>query len=310
MLRSLDNLFKRYPALVLIIPPALWAGSHVVGRAVAGEVPPAGLAVCRWLVAVAVLMPFAWAHLKADLTTVRENAWTIIFLALTGAGVFGTLQFVALQYTKALNVAVLNSVAPAFIIIMSFLIFRDRIRGAQAMGIAISFIGVLVIVSRGSVSALAEFELNGGDVLVVANMLLWAAYSSCLRLKPDIHPLTFMLAISVVALLANIPAAVAEYAHGLPLPLSWTTVWASVYVGLGTSVGAYLAWTRGVELVGAPRAGAFLHLVPVFGAILAWLFLGEVIAPYHVAGFVLILGGVTLAARRAAERDRAVERSP
>jgi drug/metabolite transporter (DMT)-like permease len=292
------TLFARYPALLLAVPTFLWAGSHVLGRAVAGEVPPAGLAVCRWLIATAVLFVLARPHLGRDRELLRGHLGTITFLALTGAGVFGTLQFLALQYTKAINVAVINSVAPAFILIASFAIFRDRIGRIQVLGIVISFLGVLVIVTRGHPETIMALAFNGGDVLVVFNMALWAIYSACLRLRPGVHPLSFMLAISIISGLANLPAAVAEHALGMPLPWTWTTAVTAIYFGIGTSVIAYLAWTRGVELVGAPRASAYLHLVPVFGVMLSWLFLGEVLAAYHVAGFVLILAGVTLAARR------------
>jgi drug/metabolite transporter (DMT)-like permease len=304
MLSAVDRWFARYPGLLLAIPPFLWAGSHVVGRAIAGEIPPAGLAVGRWLIAIAALLPFAWPHLKADWPTIRSRPGVLIFLSLVGAGVFGTLQFVALQYTKALNVAVMNSVAPAMIIATSVVLFRDRISLLQVLGITISFAGTLVVVARGSLEALAALDLNGGDVLVVCNMMLWAIYSACLRLKPPMHPLSFMLVISVLACLTNVPAAAFEAWQGRDFPFTWVSFWTCAYVGLGTSIGAYLAWTRGIELVGAPRASAFLHLVPIFGAILAWLFLGERLAVYHVIGFVMILAGVTLAARRGSRASR------
>lgn len=298
MARHLIQFLERHPGVLLAIPPLLWAGNHVIGRSVAGEVPPAGLAVVRWAFAVLALLPFAWPHLVRDAAVVRSRFGTLTFLALTGAGVFGTLQFVALQYTKALTVAVMNSVAPAFILAASFLIFRDRITAMQAGGIIVSIGGVLVIVSRGDPGALSSLELNGGDLLVVFNMMLWAVYSACLRLRPNVHPLTFMFVLSAISGLANIGPAIGEHLAGLPLPLTWSMVMTALYVGLGTSVLAYIAWTRGVELVGATRAAAFLHLVPIFGALLAWLFLGEQLALFHVAGFALILCGVSLAARR------------
>lgn len=225
-----------------------------------------------------------------------------MFLALTGGAMFGTLQYVALNYTAAINVAVINSVAPALIVLASFLIFGDRLSRLQLAGVAISLLGVLTIVARGSLSQLATLSFNGGDLLVLFNMSLWAIYSACLRLRPHISGLGFLFALAVISAVANLPFAIWEHAAGMPLQLSWPTVLSIVYAGLFTSVLAYAAWTRGVEIIGAARASAFLHLVPAYGVVLAWTFLGERMQLFHVAGLALILAGVTLVARKPADQ--------
>lgn len=297
MLVRLGKTLWGYPALLLAVPPLMWAGNHVVGRAVAGEVPPGGLSVVRWVIASAVLVPMALPHLAADVPKLLARGWTMLWLALLGGALFGTSQLIGLHYTKALNVAVLNSVTPAFIMLASALLFRDRIGAVQVLGIAVSLVGVLVIISRGDPATLRDVSFNVGDLIITGNMALWAIYSACLRLRPDVHALSFMLALSAVSAIANIPLAVMEHSWGQPLPMTLETVLAGLYIGLGTSVIAYIAWARGIELVGPSRAAASLHLVPLFGAVLAWAFLGEQLAPYHIAGFALILAGVTLAAR-------------
>jgi drug/metabolite transporter (DMT)-like permease len=284
--------------VMLSLASLFWAGNHIVGRAIAGHVPPAGLSVFRWLLVTLMLLPFARKSWRHDWAGIARRPGAMVMLALSGGALFGTGQLVALNYTFAVNVAVINSVAPALIVLASVLIFTDQVRALQLFGIAVSLIGVLVIVSHGNWSRLATMTFNPGDLLVLFNMAVWAVYSACLRLKPDISAVGFMLALAAISAVANVPFAVWEHAAGHPLQLSWPTVLAIIYTGVFTSVLAYLAWSRGVELIGAPRAGAFLHLVPLYGAALAWVFLGERMQAFHIVGLVLILSGVTLAARR------------
>lgn len=290
--------FGNNPYLLLALATLFWSGNHVLGRAIAGHVPPAGLSVFRWILVVLLLVPFVRQTWRRDWAVIAERPGAIVLLSLTGGALFGTLQLVALNFTAAVNVAVLNSVAPALIVLASLLIFADRIRALQLCGIAISLVGVLVIVAQGSWTRLSELTFNYGDLLVLANMGLWAIYSACLRLKPDISAFGFLMALAAVSAVANVPFAILEHALGLPLQMTWPTVLAIIYTGVFTSFLAYAAWGRGVELIGAARAGAFLHLVPLYGALLAWLLLGERMQLFHVAGLVLILSGVTLAARR------------
>ena len=280
-----------------------WAGNHIVGRAIAGVVPPAGLNTFRWLLVALVLAPIVSKSWRQEWSAIAERPWTMVFLALTGGAMFGTLQFVALNYTAAINVAVINSVAPALIVLASFLIFGDRLSRLQLAGVAISLLGVLTIVARGSLAQLATLTFNGGDLLVLFNMSLWAIYSACLRLRPDISGFGFLFALAVISAIANLPFAIWEHANGVPLQLTWPTVLAIGYAGLFTSELAYAAWTRVVEIIGASRASAFLHLVPAYGVILAWTFLGERMQLFHVAGLALILAGVTLVARKPANQD-------
>lgn len=290
----------RHPAaayVLLLIPAAAWAGNHVVARMAAGTVPPASLAVARWMLLAALLGMFAAEQIQADWARMKANAWLLLFLGLVGAGIFGTLQFVALNYTTALNMGVVGSVAPAFIVLASFLLFGDRLGTVQLAGVAVSFLGVLAIVSRLDPGMLASLTFNSGDLIIIGNMSLWAIYSSCVRLRPDIGPMSFMFALSLVGLISNLPFGVWEYASGLRLKPVPITAAAILYSALITTLLAYVCWNKGIELVGAPRASAFLHTVPLFAALLATTILGERLELYHIVGFALILAGVTLAAR-------------
>jgi drug/metabolite transporter (DMT)-like permease len=283
---------------LLCLAPLCWAGNHIVGRFIAGAVPPGGLSVIRWMITCLVLLPFALPHIRRDWPALMARRWQMFWLALAGGGIFGTLQFVGLTYTTALNVAVFNSVVPVCIILANFAIFRDRVHWMQIEGIVISLIGVLAIIAKGDGSRLTELNFNGGDILIIGNMLLFGIYSSCLRLKPDVHWLTFVMALAVISGIVNVPLAAWEMAHGQVLHANSMTILAVLYTGIFSSAVAYASWSVGVATIGSSRSGVFLHLIPLYGAILSTLFLGEHIQPYHIAGLAAILTGVTLASRR------------
>jgi len=294
--------------LLLPLAAASWAGNHVLARAVGGHVPPASLAVARWIIVVLAVLPFALVHLRADWREIKRRPGLMVLFAVTGGGAFGTLQFTALHFTTALNMGVVGSVAPAFIVAASFILFRDRLTAAQLFGVLVSLSGVVAIVSRLDSGRLAGFSFNGGDLIIIANMVLWAIYSACLRLRPAIHPTTFILSMAVISGFGNLPFAALEHAFGYPLQATELTMWTALYAAFVTTLLAYAAWNRGVDIVGAPRAGAFLHTVPLFSALLATTLLGETIEPYHILGFALILAGVSLAARPSeAQRAAAAE---
>jgi drug/metabolite transporter (DMT)-like permease len=295
----LQQFFRSQAAAYFFLPlaAACWAGNHIVARAVGGHVPPASLGVARWILIALIVLPFARPHLKTDWIELKRRPGIMLLLATTGGAAFATLQFVALQYTTALNMGVVGSVAPAFIVAASWLLFRDRLSGLQLTGVMISLSGVLAIVSRLDPARLGSLSFNAGDLIILANMMFWAIYSACLRLRPSIHPMTFMLAMAIISMLCNLPFAAAEYAFEYRLQSTGLTLLALLYSAFITTLLAYFAWAKGIDIVGAPRASAFLHTIPVFSAILATTILGERIELFHIIGFALILGGVTLAAR-------------
>lgn len=287
------------PFLLVAFSALCWSGNHILGRAVAGHVPPLQLSFVRWLLPVLVLWPLARGHLRADWPAMRRSWGVILLLSITGGTIFSALQYVGLQLTYALNVSVLNSLAPVMIAVASAVLFGDRLSWRQALGIAISLCGVLAIVARGAPQNLAVMQLNWGDVVIFLNMGVWGVYSACLRLRPPIHWLSFLFVFAAISALTSLPAAALEHAGGQHLQPTWTTVLSCLYVALFPGVAAMATWNRGVEMMGANRAGACLHLVPVYSTVLASLLLGERLMSFHIAGFALILAGVVLAARPA-----------
>lgn len=275
-----------------------WSGNHVIGRAIAGHVPPIGISAARWIIPVLILLPMARKHLRPDWPLVRRHWAVILLLGVTGGALFSALQYVGLQYTTAVNVSVLNSLSPVLIVIAGAALFADQLHARQIFGITISLTGVLLIVTRGDPAILGSLSFNRGDLIILFNMGVWALYSACLRLRPPIHWTTFMLLLAAIATAVTLPFAVYEHLAGVRFQPTMLTLSAIAYVSLFPSLVAYVSWNRGVEAIGANRAGAFLHLIPLYSAVLAGLLLGERLHGYHLVGFGLILSGVWLAARK------------
>jgi drug/metabolite transporter (DMT)-like permease len=284
--------------LILALASLCWSGNHLMGRAIAGHVPPLTISTLRWLLAAAVLYPFVRTHLKNDWPLIRERFGMLIYLSLIGGGVFGALQFVALQATTALNVSVMNSLGPVMIAIASAVMFRDRLTGGQFAGILISLTGVLAIITKLDPGMLTHLTFNDGDLIALFNMVLWGVYSASLRWRPKIHPASFMFMFSLISGVTLIPVMGWEYSTGFVLQPTPLTFFAIALAVFSSTIAAFMFWTRGVELIGPNRAGVFLHLIPIYSALLTGALLGEPLRFYHVVGFVLILTGVWCASRR------------
>jgi drug/metabolite transporter (DMT)-like permease len=295
--------------LLLALAAALWSGNHVLARAVSASVPIWSLNFVRWIIVAALMALVAAPQLRDDWPEMRRHMVVLGLLGILGGGLFGALQFVGVRYTGALTLSVLNSVAPAFIALASFLIFRDAIAPLQCIGIAISLGGVLAIVAKLDPATLLLMSFNPGDLIIAFNMGVWAVYSACLRLKPPIAATSFLFSLAVWAAITALPGAVQEFVDGDYLKPDQMTLATLAYSSVLSSALAYIFWGSGVETLGVNRAGAFLHLVPVFGALLATTLLGEQLGLHHVAGIGLILMGVTLAVRKPGQRGTASARA-
>jgi drug/metabolite transporter (DMT)-like permease len=255
----------------------------------------------RWLFAIAFMLPFALPHVRRQWPLIRARWRVLLLLGVLGVGAQNALSYLALNYTTATNGVILNSFIPVMIIGLSWLLLRQRLARVQVVGVAVSLGGVVTILSHGSLAQLADFRLNVGDILVILSMLLWSLYTVCLRWRPtELHTLALLFVISCVGTLAVLPLYVWEAALGRPAAWTWEALAALAYVGLFSSFLAYVFWNQGVAQVGANVAGLFVHLMPVFGTALAWLFLGERLQLFHIAGIALILSGIYATSRAAA----------
>lgn len=292
-LRILTN-----PYLLLTLAALFWAGNHIAGKIATGKVPPLTLAGMRWLIAAAILWPFVSRYLKEDWPLVIRHWKIMLLLCTTGGAIFAALQYTALNHTIALNASIVNSVGPIVIALVGAMIYRDSLNRWQMAGVVISLIGVLVIVSRAKWSVIANMSFNIGDVYLVLNMAVWGIYSACLRDRPAIHPLSFTFFVALAAGVMLIPAYIYEYMIGSSYVLSFASVAVTLYVAIFPGLLGYMCWNIGIEKVGASRGGIFLHMVPVFGIILAIVLLGEQLRLFHATGFALIIFGVWMTSRK------------
>lgn len=291
--RAFDN-----PYLLLTIPPLCWGSNIVLGRYIAGHVPPVALSEARWVGAFLLLLPFTLGHMRRDWPAIRRHLPMLLLLSLTGITLYNTLAYAALQETAALNGLLMQSVMPLMIGLWSLILYRDRLTGFQLAGILCSLAGVVAIVTRGDPATLMTLTINRGDAIMVFAVGIYALYSALLKRRPAIHPLSFLTVLIGLGAVMLTPGFAWEISTGYVFRGDLLTVATVVYVILFPSILAYFAFNRGVELVGPNRAGPFFHLIPVFGSAMAILFLGEAPAWYHGVGYALVLAGVALSQRR------------
>jgi drug/metabolite transporter (DMT)-like permease len=293
------------PYLALALTSLFWSGNHIVGRAIAGHVPPYNAALFRWLLPLIFALPFVHRYLRRDWPHIVDNWKILLFAGLTGGAIFSAAQYVGLGLTTALNTSVLNSITPVAIVAVGALFFRERLSALQILGIFVSSMGVLLLISRGDFRTLTSINFNYGDLIILGNMILFAIYSCALRKLPKLHWLTFIFVIAAISSCFLIPLAVWELVSGQHFEVSLRTVSALLYFGIFVSFLGYALWSNGLEKLGASRGGPFLHLIPIYSAVLAYIFLGEQLMAFHALGFALILCGVWAASGRKAIPENA-----
>lgn len=290
---------SRLQAFVLLaLSNLLWSGNWVAGRALRDAFDPVSLNFWRWLLATAMLAPFALPLLRGQWPLIRRHAGILLLLAASGVAAFHSLVYLGLRSTTTVNAVLLNSSIPLFMVLCSWIIERERATARQVAGMLVSLAGILVILSRGEPASLLQLELHGGDLWILLAMPIWGIYSVLLKRRPpELGGLAFLFVISAAGVVMLAPAAALL---ALQAPPRWPGAGAAlgvVYIAIGASVLAYICWNKGVAVVGANAAGFTVHLLPAFGTVLAILFLGEAFAGYHAAGIAVILAGVLIATR-------------
>ncbi|MEC5384719.1 DMT family transporter [Uliginosibacterium sp. H3] len=289
------------PYLLLTLTVLFWSGNWVVGRGFRGDVPPVALAFWRWAIAFVCVLPFAWPY-RAQLKPALRDHWRILgVLGLLGITGYNTLAYVGLQTTTATNGVLLNSFIPIVIIALSWAFFAQRLVWREGLGIAVSLVGVSVIVAHGELARLAALSFNPGDLWIMASVLVWAAYTVLLRFRPpELHAMALLCLLTGIGLLGLAPFYAWELAQGRLIHATPAALAGMAYTGIFPAFLGYVFWNRAVAQVGGALAGLFIHIMPVATPLLAAIFLGEAPHLYHFVGMALILGGIVVASRRTA----------
>jgi len=275
----------------------MWAGNAIAGKFAVGHVSPFLLTSLRWTIATAILAVWAWPHLRRDRAAMRRHAGYLFAMGALGLAVFNDMFYLALNYTSAINVAILQSSMPLAVFLLNFAFHAIRATPMQIGGFTLTLIGVVLTATRGDPWALGHMNLNFGDILMVIAISIYGAYSVWLAKKPQMHWLSFLTAASLSATIASLPFAAWEIAAGrviYPDLQGWEV---TLFTAIGPAILAQLFWARGLEIIGSNRGGVFINVVPIFAAVLAVVLLGETFHAYHGVAMALVFAGVWLSQR-------------
>jgi drug/metabolite transporter (DMT)-like permease len=286
------------PYLLLTLTTLSWAGNAVASRLATGHISPMVLTAMRWIFVVALLAPFMLRPVMAAAPVLVPIWRRILVMGALGFTAFNALMYAAAYHTTAVNMAIFQGSIPVFVLLGGLLAFGTRIGLTQALGTALTLVGVGAIAARGDLGVLASFSFYAGDVFMLIACAAYAVYTLALRDRPKVPGFVFFSVLAVAALLVSMPLLAWEIAAGQaiwPDGRGWAIL---LYVTLLPSLLSQIFFMRGVELIGPSRAGLFVNLVPIFGAILGVAILGEPFRWYHGAGLALVLGGIWLAERK------------
>lgn len=289
-------------ALLLTVPPLLWASNAIVGRMLRDAVPPLTLNLLRWAIALLILLPLALPLVLRERQALVTHWRRFALLGLLGVGLYNSLQYMALQTSTPINVTLVAAGMPVWMLIIGSLFFHVPVRRAQITGSLLSVVGVLVVLCRGEWSALQELRLVPGDLFMVLATMIWSFYTWCLTQPRDPPALradwAAFLAVQVFfGVLWSGMFTAAEWQFSAARPVwSWPVVAAMVYIAVGPAIIAFRCWGAGVQR-SSPSMGAFFsNLTPLFAALFSSAILGEAPQLYHAVAFLLIAGGIVRAA--------------
>jgi len=287
------------PQLALTLSSLFWAGNFIVGRALREQAEPVALNFWRWTIALAIILFFSFPTLRQYRQLLFQHWGFVLALAITGIAGFHIGVYQALQTTTAINALLFLSISPVMIVVGSRLAFYEPIQVFQILGIVISLLGVVALLTHGNPEKLLLLQFNVGDLWMLMSVLLWSIYSVILKRKPAELPQLALLASTIfTGVIVMTPMYLFVKSEGLGLELNYATAGGLLYISVFASVIAYFCWNYGVSRIGPNRAGTFLHLLPLFGAILSIIFLGEMIHGYHLVGATLIASGIALTNRK------------
>ena len=279
----------------LVCTTALWGSNGVVSRALMDTIPPLVMAAARWAVALVVLLPLVWPERREIAQTLRRDWTRLLVLTVLGGAPQSALVYTGLSASTAIHLGLLNSTIPVFIILISWGWYSRRPNRLEAMGLAISLVGVLLILAHGDLRMLLRLQFNHGDLLMLGAVVVWAIYTLRLKDRPQALSLfAFVFILALIGELLTLPFAALQWVQAGGVHLGARELLGLLYIGALATLISTALFSYGVDRVGAVRAGILIHLMPVFSSVFAALFIGERLYFYHAAGFVLVAGGAIL----------------
>ncbi len=282
---------------LLLLTTLFWGGNAIAGKLAIGHISPMLLSTARWSVSLVIVASFGWPRLWVDRAVVWRNMPLLMALGAVGFTLFNVALYGALVHTTAVNVSVEQAGIPMLIFLLNFLLFRIAVAPVQIFGLVLSVAGIVLTASHGEPRRLLQLDVNFGDALMVLGLIAYGAYTVALRFKPPLHWQSLMIALCASGAVTSLPFTLAEFHLGSgiwPDARGWAIL---AYVVLFPSIASQIFYIRGVEMIGANRAGLFINLVPIFGTLLSIVVLGEDFHLYHAIALALVFGGIWLAER-------------
>ncbi|PDS76297.1 DMT family transporter [Rhizobium sp. L43] len=281
--------------ICLVIATLCWGGNSVAGKLAIGHISPMTLTFLRWFLAVALIAVISVPQLKKDWPVARKNLPLLLCYGAIGYTLFNAMLYSAVQYTTAINVAIEQAGIPMLIFLLNFVFFRTGVSLAQCLGFGMTLVGVTLTAAHGDLATLWQLQLNRGDGLMLIAIAAYSLYTILLRWKPPVDWRTLMAFPAFAAMLTSVPLLLWELGRGAaqwPDRAGWGI---TLYTAIFPSLLAQIFYIKGVEAIGANRAGLFINLVPVFGTLLSVALIGETLQSFHAIALALTLGGIAIA---------------
>ncbi|WP_366922244.1 DMT family transporter [Metallumcola ferriviriculae] len=282
---------------LLVLANMFWAGNFVVGSVLTTRFSPVQLVYMRWIIATIILIPLTYSKLNNYQwwNKIVSHWRQLLIMAFTGIFLYSTLVYLALRFTNPVNASIVNGANPMVLTLLGFLLLKEKVNGQQVLGMGISFLGVIWVVSNGSWELLRSFRLNIGDVLMLVNIFIWGIYSiATKKVTKELSALEATALSGILSIFLMFPPVAVDYSTNSQLQFSLGSVLGILYIAIFSSVLAYLCWNQGIKQIGPGRAGIFMNLIPVFAAILAFIFLDQHLTFDQLIGGTLVAAGVYL----------------
>jgi len=282
--------------IMLVCATLFWSGNFIVGKfAFLTNIPPLSLVFYRWLLVWLILLPFTFKEILKFKDTILNNLPLLFFLGFTSVGLFNSFTYLSLIHTQVINATLFNTAIPAVIILLCFLFNIEKTNKFQILGLIISVIGILSIITKLDIEILLSLNFNKGDIIMVGGVITWGIYSTLLKKKKFTLPLlTLVHVICTFGLICVLPQFLYEFSQGQVIKIDINLFYTLIFLALFPSIGSYYCWAGAVSIIGANRAGIFLSLIPLFSTIMAIAIFNEKFHFFHLIGAILIILGLFL----------------